>query len=206
MKKRTLLKSFFLMVFLVTIFIFAAAQSAVSEMTLNDNVNIEGDIFLNGTGGGINFPDGSEQRTAASPPWSKIITTGRFELVLGGDAVLDHETGLVWQRDTSIFAVEWVLAQLLCYELEIGGRMGWRLPTMDELATLIEKGHEPEPALPTGHPFTNVKGQYWSSSTSVLDTHRVWRINFYDGYVGLLYINDPENPQLLYVRAVRSGQ
>jgi hypothetical protein len=57
MKKRTLLKPFFLMFFLATVLIFAAAQPAVSEMTLNDNVNIEGDIFLNGTGGGINFPD-----------------------------------------------------------------------------------------------------------------------------------------------------
>ena len=114
MKKRMILKSFFLMVFLAMVFVFVTVQTSVSEMTLNDNVNIEGDIFLNGTGGGINFPDGSEQRTAASPPWSKIITNGRFELVLGGGAVLDHETGLVWQKDTIKTRSPWYDAKVYC--------------------------------------------------------------------------------------------
>lgn len=205
MKKRKLLKSFLLMLFLVTILIFAAEQSAVSEMTLNDNVNIEGDIFLNGTGGGINFPDGSEQRTAASPPWSKTITTGRFEEVLGGYAVLDHETGLVWEKNTSDGTLDWYAAQAYCYPLVLGGRRGWRLPTVDELTTLMFFGDNPE-LLPSGHPFTNAKKWYYWSSTPAVesngDTLSAWSVYFtyYGGVIPNLKSTG------FYVRAVRSGQ
>ena len=205
MKKRTILKSFFMMFFLVMFLVLITVQPSVSEMTLNDNVNIEGDIFLNGTGGGINFPDGSEQRTAAKTSWSKIITTDRFELVLGGGAVLDHETGLVWQKDADDNMVrDWHLAQTYCYRLVIGGRGGWRLPTVDELTTLIDYnvpysvGH---PRLPAGHPFVVLSSYYWSSTTYANNTGYAWLVGFDDGYVGGL-----NKANSYYVRAVRSGQ
>ena len=39
-----------------------------------------------------------------------------------------------------------------------GNRKGWRLPTVEELASLVY--------LPSGHPFINVQsGAYWSSTT-----------------------------------------
>ena len=51
MKKRASLKPFSLIVFLSVIFIFATVLVSVSEMILNDNVNIEGELFLEGAGG-----------------------------------------------------------------------------------------------------------------------------------------------------------
>ena len=37
------------------------------------------------------------------PTWSQILPSSeRFELVLGGEAVLDKETGLVWAKDANI--------------------------------------------------------------------------------------------------------
>jgi hypothetical protein len=206
MKNRTILKSFFLMVLLATVFIFATVQSAVSEMTLNDNVNIEGDIFLNGTGGGIIFPDGSEQRTAASPPWSKVITTERFELVLYNEfrheyeAVLDHETGLVWERETHE-RKNWNYAQSYCYMLELGGRKGWRLPTVDELATLVDSSHN-KPALPPDNYFIKPQSDYyWSSTTKYDEPKHAWLVSFKYGVIGY-----GDMTHKYYVRAVRAGQ
>ena len=120
-------------------------------------------------------------------------------LVLDDEAVFDRETGLVWQRNTDDAVYDWDWAQNVCYELEIGGRMGWRLPTIDELATLIDRTQSPL-TLPQGHPFTNVKVFYWSSTTYV-GVSGAFRVELEQGIVHgcPATINN-------YVRAVRSGR
>lgn len=212
MEKGAMMKSFSLMVFLVMFFIMATVQTSVSEMTLNDNVNIEGDIFLNGTGGGINFPDGSEQTTAAKTSWSKILTTDRFELVMeNNEAVLDRETGLVWQRVATNVKYNWDVAQSVCYNLEIGGRKGWRLPTLAELSTLVEPAND-DPALPANHPFTisgfvlvgpgnGLADNFWTSTPYSGLTGFAWHIYFYNGKAFSHKIDNE-----YYIRAVRSAE
>jgi len=78
----------------------------------------------------------------------------RFRCVLDDQAVLDRETGLVWQRTP--FAVsfnrQWSEAIRLCTDTEIGARGGWRLPTAEEFAT-VYLSTNPSPGLPPGHPF-----------------------------------------------------
>ncbi len=200
MKRKTSFNSLFLIAFLAMTFLMTS-QLAFAEMTLNDNVNIEGDVFLEGDNCGINFSDGSRQTTGAIPPWSQKIPEGRFVLVLDDEAVLDQETGLVWQRDTSDTTCTWINAVAICYTLELGGRKGWRMPTVDELATLIDSTSS-NPALPIGHSFTNVKSSlYWSSTTGASNTLYVWVVYFHDGYIGGNAKTDS-----WYVRAVRSGQ
>ena len=146
------------------------------------------------------------QATASLPSWDQILPDEeRFEQVMprgrNSQAVLDRETGLVWQRDTSDSQYDWYGAQTYCYGLEIGGRKGWRLPTIDELATLVDSS-QISPALPDGHPFTNVKfADYWSSTTSASNTNFAWRVYFSHGNV---YYDSKSNSY--YVRAVRSGQ
>jgi quinol-cytochrome oxidoreductase complex cytochrome b subunit len=43
------------------------------------------------------------------PSWHQILPASeRFEVVMGGGAVLDKETGLVWAKDANIFgATTW---------------------------------------------------------------------------------------------------
>ena len=199
MKKKVSIQSFLLMYFLALIFIFALAHASIAEMTLNDNVNIGGDIFLEGDGCGINFSDGSYQTTGAITPWSQKISDGRFVLVLDDKAVLDRETGLVWQRDTDDTAYDWDGAQNVCHQLEVGGRLGWRLPSIDELATLIDKT-QPILALPEGHPFTNVKLFYWSS-TVFAGIPGAFRVELDSGSV-----HGCPTGIFNHVRAVRSGR
>jgi len=82
-------------------------------------------------------------------------------------AVLDRETGLVWEQSPSTSPFDWEGAQLHCNQLSKGNRYGWRLPTIQELASLMDPSQS-NPVLPSGHPFSNVQLQmskYWSATT-----------------------------------------
>jgi hypothetical protein len=163
---------------------------------------------------GVTFPNASMQTMAAAPPWSqKLPDSERFELVLPVivvvdgkkeiiyPAVLDKETGLVWERTGSSSTMDWESAIDYCYQRPTGGRMGWRLPTIEELSSLVDTSKE-DPALPDGNPFLgNLSSEYWSSTTVTNGTATsAWGVHFYDGYV--LRIGKISG---LYVRAVRGA-
>jgi hypothetical protein len=133
----------------------------------------------------------------------KLPAAERFELVLDGAAVLDKETGLVWEKSPSSQAKNWDAAVGLCYILELGGRKGWRLPTIEQLASLVDTSQS-SPALPAGHPFTGVlQGWplYWSATTAAYDKTLALMVVFDTGYVGLY-----EKDYNFYSWCVRGGQ
>jgi hypothetical protein len=116
------------------------------------------------------------------PAWSQILpVTERFVLVMGGAAVLDKETGLVWEQSPNEPARTWVNAHLFCNIKAVGSRKGWRLPTVQELASLIDVSNPGgDPDLPAGHPFSNVQnGIYWSATTDADGPTGAWEVNFY---------------------------
>jgi hypothetical protein len=120
------------------------------------------------------------------PTWSqKLPASERFELVLDAEAVLDKETGLVWERSPDTTERTWADACLHCYIREVGNRKGWRLPTIQELASLVDNDNS-RPSLPTGHPFNNVQSGdycfYWSSTTNADNASLAWHQGF--GYGG----------------------
>ena len=128
------------------------------------NVTTDGELTVTG---GITFPDGTVQNTAAAPPWHQILPAAeRFQLVMNNEAVLDRETGLVWDKSPDTGTYSWFAACANCYQREVGGRMGWRLPTIEELSSLVDPSTL-NPALPTGHLFIGVQSHsYWSSTIS----------------------------------------
>ncbi len=72
------------------------------------------------------------------PVWSQDLPAAeRFVLVLGGAAVLDKETGLVWEQAPNSDQASWLAAQPFCNDRTVGNRKGWRLPTVQELASLV---------------------------------------------------------------------
>ena len=118
------------------------------------------------------------------PAWSQTLPTAeRFVLVVGGAAVLDKETGLVWEQSPNEPQRTWVEAQLYCTIKTVGNRLGWRLPTVHELATLVDPSNPfGNPDLPVGHPFSNVQSAiYWSATTDAGDANRAWEVNFFFG-------------------------
>jgi hypothetical protein len=101
------------------------------------------------------------------PAWNKILPAAqRFVDALDGTAVLDKETGLVWAKTPDSVQSNWQTAVDYCTKLNLGGRMGWRLPTIEELASLIDMSNPGPIKLPVGHPFQNIQNvaYYWSSS------------------------------------------
>jgi hypothetical protein len=127
---------------------------------------------------------------SAPPPWGlKLAAADRFQTVLSGAAVLDRETGLVWDRSPLMSTRTWSQSHSHCVIRERGSRQGWRLPTREELQTLIDPDQPSDPPLPPGHPFTSIgANNYWSASTMVDDSSFAYAVSFFfgGGFVGVL--------------------
>lgn len=144
----------------------------------------------------------------ATPSWDQKLTTNRFVILANwnSEAVLDRETGLVWQRSPRTAAVSLSYGALSCHLADTGGRRGWRLPRAEELSSLLE----PEPitgmaTLPVGHPFDGVRAIpeafYWSATRSLTpNSTQMWVVSFYNGAGGSFSVGNN------YLWCVRGGQ
>jgi hypothetical protein len=106
------------------------------------------------------------------PAWHKEISgAARFDdsTAQAQGYVLDRETGLVWEKTPDTTTRDWDSSVEHCYNRTVGGEigqsMGWRLPTIDELFTLVEPMTVGTPKLPAGHPFSGIAGEYWTATT-----------------------------------------
>lgn len=123
----------------------------------------------------------------AWPSWDQTLPAATRFIVLtnmASAAVLDRETGLVWERSPDATTLTWVSAQFLCTTRTVGNRKGWRLPTIQELASLVDPSVGPGPTLPAGHPFTNVQSSvYWSATSSAGSAIAARYVHLIDGFV-----------------------
>jgi hypothetical protein len=96
-------------------------------------------------------------------------------------AVLDRETGIVWEQSPRTTLLDWRNAHLACNGSNVGGRVGWRVPTLQELASLVDRS-VPTLHLPSGHPFSAIvqASYYWSATTAAVDTSAAWVVDFGD--------------------------
>lgn len=137
--------------------------------------------------------------------WNKNLPAAQRFAVLASfanAAVLDKETGLVWEQSPSTTTASWINARGRCSNLKTGGRMGWRLPSVHELASLIDPAVALGPTLPPGHPFTNVQSAaYWSATTEAFAQIEAWGVFFNTAGVST---TDRANA-LLQIWCVRGG-
>ena len=126
------------------------------------------------------------------PAWSQILdsTDGdqsgcdstRFKRVMSGAAVLDLETGLVWQRSPET-VTSWTGAQSSCPNKTTGNRRGWHLPWLEEMQSLVDPSQS-NPSLPLDHPFMDVTAVvYWTSSTLVNNNSNALQVTLSTGGV-----------------------
>ena len=113
--------------------------------------------------------------------------------------VTDKLTGLIWLKDANCYGFRtWDIALLDCNTLA-NGQCGlsdgstpgdWRLANRKELFSLVDD-ESSNPALPAGHPFTNVQGIYWSSTNFISNADYAWQVLMFDGSVSIDAKNDP---------------
>ena len=107
----------------------------------------------------------------------------RFATAFPG-AVLDKNTGLVWEQSPAVAAgLTWTDARLQCINKNVGGTRGWRLPSVGELTSLID------PSLPSPYVsvtlFTGVQSApYWSATANAVGTTTAFSVSFQDSLVG----------------------
>ena len=87
-----------------------------------------------------------------------------------------------------------------CKELDIGGRKDWRLPTREELLTIVDLTRHSPSIYPI---FINTKitGWYWTLTPCVYWSGSAWIVGFSGGYVSY-----GGKFNYYYVRPVRASQ
>ncbi|MDH4079603.1 MAG: DUF1566 domain-containing protein [Nitrospira sp.] len=87
---------------------------------------------------------------AMAESWDKNLSSSeRFQVLSSfkNEAVLDKNTELVWERRPDLTPRTWRKAMEYCLGKDVGGTLGWRLPTGDEAMSLRDP-NLPPPSVP----------------------------------------------------------
>lgn len=125
----------------------------------------------------------------------------RFTVGIGAEAdcVTDNLTGLMWAKIPSAGQRTW--ASALTYA---GGFSDWRLPNVNELASLINAEQANIATWLNTQGFSDVEASiYWSSTTFAGNTYDTWIVKMLYGNVFYGY---PKTSSNYYAWHVRSGQ
>jgi hypothetical protein len=128
--------------------------------------------------------------TGQDGEYQKGVTWPNPRFTDNGDwTVTDNLTGLIWVKwaDCALYSMSWQAALDFCAALYDGcpdcspdpnytdcilsdnsNAGDWRLPNVKELLSLVDYGRY-GPALPSGHPFMNVRNIYFWTSTSHIE-------------------------------------
>lgn len=116
--------------------------------------------------------------------WNKNLPAEQRFAVLASfanAAVLDKNTGLVWEQAPDATLRNWATAILYCVNKNVGGTVGWRLPSVVELKS-VQDPTLPPPFVPASI-FTGVESaSYWSATSQASDPPGSWVVHF--GEVG----------------------
>ncbi len=114
------------------------------------------------------------------------------------NTVTDKSTGLMWQT-TEVRPLKWQQALSYCEDLQLAGFDDWRLPTIKELATLVEE-RLINPAMNTVFFPAARAAAYWTGTTFSGRPGFAWYIRFDNG----LEYNGGYKERRYFVRAVRN--
>lgn len=146
--------------------------------------------------------------------WDYIAATPTSDFIDNGDGTVTHKkTGLTWMRCSmgqtwdnatsnctgTPSQYKWAEAKAL--KSDFAGKKDWRLPNIDELLSISDKGKEKTAINDSIFPNTLISSDVWSSSSYVRYSGTAWTVNFSNGYgsgTGKSYSS--------VVRLVRGGQ
>jgi len=131
---------------------------------------------------------GQDGDTRLGRPWPEPRFTPQDDLVI------DHPTGLVWaaQANATAGPIPWGQACVAVQEWSERHAhlsIDWYLPTINELASLVDCGQH-SPALPNNHPFWDLQEGYWAATTSAFEPDWAWVLYTDKGALGVGYKPD----------------
>ena len=127
--------------------------------------------------------------------------------------IIDKKTGLMWIKNgwrlEFLSATTWFDAIIKTGDFRYGGYRNWRLPTLEEWKSLIDRGNQ-NPALVEPSPFTNIIAHmpYWTKTEYVYSQSRTC-INQCptESCIVMLYsgnLNHQKKTDLAFILPVRS--
>lgn len=123
-------------------------------------------------------------------------TSTQFKINKNG-TVTDTVTQFMWQQVDDGIERNWAQATSYCENLNLGEHGGWRLPTTEQLKTIIDTTRE-NPSIDTTY-FPNAKSAcYWSCAMDGKVRSNAWVIDFHNGYM-----TSDFKTNKYYVRCVR---
>ena len=135
----------------------------------------------------------------ADPVLVPARSIGTYLVASTNGTVLDEPNGLEWQASDDSTRRSFKDAEAYCAQLSLAGRSDWRLPTEEELLSLVDRKAY-KPAI-NGGLFPGTKSEFYWSSTPVADypADCAWGVHFLNGNTRFYFRDDTG-----FVRAVRS--
>ncbi len=116
---------------------------------------------------------------------------GRFTVSADGQEVTDATTHLTWRRCAE--GMKWdgktcagkvtKFSYAAAKQASTGSDSGWRIPTKDELVTLVDMGTKKKPRIDTTAFPKTPSAPFWASRPGSDDNLNAWLVNFSSGKV-----------------------
>lgn len=112
-----------------------------------------------------------------------LLLLASIGILSAAEMVIDERTGLTWQDNRFVESerVTYAQAEKLCKELRLGGHDDWRIPTIQELLSIVDY-KKYDPAILDGFSISE-STYYWSSTQYMGDPDKFWGIDFKDGAI-----------------------
>ena len=112
-----------------------------------------------------------------------VMITIAFTMIMAESTMIkDPKTNLIWEDNMHVEEVKitHIKAKSYCAELKLGNFGNWRLPTLQELLTIVDYKRY-KPALVNGFNYSNKDTLYWSSTPYAKTSDEFWGVSFKDG-------------------------
>jgi len=119
--------------------------------------------------------------------------------------ITDTSTGLMWQQD-SVSTITWEQALAYCNNLTLAGYNDWRLPSINELLSIVDYSTW-EPPIDIQLFGDDAFNRFWSSTSFTDNPNWVWSVEFGNGglFLNFKVLGDCDHGCEVF-RAVRGGQ
>ncbi|MCK5788735.1 MAG: DUF1566 domain-containing protein, partial [Chlamydiia bacterium] len=155
---------------------YSASDSEGLTTTETRDVNVIIPLGIKKTGQTTSYSanDDGDHQIGVDPSYTRDDTA---------EIVTDHITQLMWQDDAeaaSPTGIDQNTSKQRCSNLPLGGFDDWRVPTIEELLNIVDKGKF-EPAIDPVFQNTISLAYYWSSSDHKLRSGQAWTVYFEEG-------------------------